>query len=74
MSITKLSLIKCKVNVSVLPQQRRVEAMLRAVVQGAADHAGLRAVGALGAELPAAAAGAQHAPRLAAQLHPAARQ
>ena len=59
---------------TVLPEQRCGEAVLRPVVQGAVDHAGLRAVGALRAELPAAAARAQHAPRLAAQLHAATSQ
>lgn len=43
--------------------------MLRAVVQGADDHAGLRAVSALGAELSAAASCAEPAPRQPACLH-----
>lgn len=56
----------------VLPEQRRGQAVLRAVVQGAAGDAGLRAGGAVGAELPAAAARAVHAPGRPARLHAAA--
>lgn len=58
----------------VLPQQRCCEALLRDLVPRADDHAGLRAVGAVGAELPAAAARALRAPRRAAQLLAAAHQ
>lgn len=59
---------------AVLPEQRCGQAVLCAVVQRVADHAGLRAVCALSPELPAAAPGAQHTPRQSAQLHSAAPQ